>query len=177
MTDRAPIIEIQITARAREVVFGGTEEEPTVEPTGRVLPGKLAVTVMASPDVWEDDIISRSDAIYDMIARQAVIALARAMTKYWQKLEGERHAGYYGSSAMTDSVKIEIAGFKNRDMPRTPGKHTWIAMSVFGVDPTAKRWHFDRENLISVEGPGCYWCEEPYRPGMEKTECPGRPRR
>ena len=92
MTDREPVIEITIMAHAREVIYGGTEEDPTTKATGRELPGTLTVMVQASPDVWDDDILSRSNAIYDMVSRQIAVALARGMAKHWQKLEGERHA-------------------------------------------------------------------------------------
>jgi hypothetical protein len=59
-----------------------------------------------------------------------------------------------------------------------PGKHLWIMLSVFALaDPTAitrpGAINLDHENLLTIEGPGCYKCEQEYKPGRENTWCRG----
>lgn len=47
--------------------------------------------------------------------------------------------------------------------PQVPGKHEWIMIASFRTaDPISTQFLLDLENLISINGPGCLWCEEPY---------------
>lgn len=60
------------------------------------------------------------------------------------------------------------------------GEHLWIMTAAWRVDPVAAtdpdgQNFLDTENLLTLEGPGCYVCEQPYQPGMERTTCPGEP--
>jgi hypothetical protein len=58
-------------------------------------------------------------------------------------------------------VRIEVVGKHNAKLPeREPGKHLWIAIAMFQINPTATRYDLDGENLLTIEGPGCYWCEQ-----------------
>lgn len=66
--------------------------------------------------------------------------------------------------------------------PRS-GDHYWIVPVVFRVacpakfaDASADPLVLDRENLVYVQSVGCFFCEEPYRNGMEHRRCPGEPR-
>lgn len=61
--------------------------------------------------------------------------------------------------------------------PRT-GEHLWIMLTVYRVDPLL--WTdpvhaptLDHESLISVTGPGCYYCEQPYGPRVAARRCRG----
>lgn len=63
--------------------------------------------------------------------------------------------------------------------------HQWLTMAVFGVteagvrrivgemergaDPTES---LDHENLITVQGPGCFKCNQPLTPETARTRCP-----
>lgn len=52
-------------------------------------------------------------------------------------------------------------------------QHFWIMASVFHVKiPDQPRIHMDTENLMTIEGPGCYICEQVYEPGIDPV-CPG----
>jgi hypothetical protein len=66
--------------------------------------------------------------------------------------------------------------------PRS-GEHLWIVTGAWKVNP--EQWHspdpnvtplLDSENLLSVAGPGCYWCEAYYSPTLATRRCPGEPR-
>lgn len=71
-------------------------------------------------------------------------------------------------------MKIDAVGFHNREMPgRELGKHLWVVMSVFRVSPGLKRFDLDRENLLTIEGPGCYWCEQPWTEELSRQPCGG----
>ncbi len=64
-----------------------------------------------------------------------------------------------------------------QDFPEpVPGKHLWIVSGAWRVgdnfDPT-KQIHLDTENLITLEGPGCMWCEEVWTPERAAKPCPG----
>lgn len=76
---------------------------------------------------------------------------------------------------MSDAVKIEVVGFHGHELPpQRPGEHLWIVMSMFRVTPgVAARFDLDRENLLTIEGPGCYWCEEPWTEAMAARPCRG----
>ncbi len=72
------------------------------------------------------------------------------------------------------SVRIEVVGFRRRDLPvPKPGIHLWVVMPMFQVDPTADRVELDRENLLTIEGPGCFWCEQPWSPELAAHPCTG----
>lgn len=63
--------------------------------------------------------------------------------------------------------------------PRT-GEHLWIVTTAHRVDP--EQWRsgdptatpmLDHENLLSVAGPGCYYCEQYYSPLLATRRCRG----
>lgn len=66
--------------------------------------------------------------------------------------------------------------------PRS-GDHLWIVTTAYQVDP--EHWRspdptvtpmLDHENLLSVAGPGCFYCEQVYTPQLAKRRCKGEPR-
>lgn len=63
--------------------------------------------------------------------------------------------------------------------PRT-AEHLWVVITCYQIDP--ERWNsddptvipiLDVENLLSVTGVGCYYCEEYYTPRLGRRRCPG----
>lgn len=66
--------------------------------------------------------------------------------------------------------------------PRS-GAHLWIMALAYQVDPlqlsraTADGGLpiLDHETLLSVAGPGCYYCERPFTSLLASRRCPGRP--
>lgn len=69
--------------------------------------------------------------------------------------------------------KVEASGFHHQPIKQVPGEHLWICVAMYQVVPTPNGKYFlDTENLKTIEGPGCYWCEQTWKPGMEKTKCP-----
>lgn len=70
---------------------------------------------------------------------------------------------------------VNATGFQHGKLVHVPGEHLWIAMAMYRVDPTKKEHFLDTENLLTIEGPGCYWCEQQWKPGAEKTRCTGGP--
>lgn len=66
-------------------------------------------------------------------------------------------------------LKIEV-----RPWPaRVPGQHLWIVVPMFRVNPEAERVDLDGENLLSIEGPGCFWCEQPWTSELAAKPCGG----
>jgi hypothetical protein len=59
-----------------------------------------------------------------------------------------------------------------------PGEHLWTAVAIYRIDPAAwvafgARTHLDTENLLTIAGPGCFKCEQPYSPELAARRCPG----
>lgn len=54
-----------------------------------------------------------------------------------------------------------------------PGVHLWTVITMFKVTPSADDFFLDQENLITIQGPGCYKCERPFSPALDQTPCPG----
>ena len=72
----------------------------------------------------------------------------------------------------SSGVRIEVKGFVGAPLPeRKPGEHMWVVLVMFRVNPTADRYALDRENLLSVEGPGCFWCEKKWTPELAAQPC------
>jgi hypothetical protein len=62
------------------------------------------------------------------------------------------------------------------------GTHYWIMMVAYRLIDPGRMFRqgdsvwFDRENLVLVSYPGCYYCEQVYSPRLEQRRCPGDPR-
>lgn len=60
--------------------------------------------------------------------------------------------------------------------PRS-GAHLWVMAAMFQVNPDKTRsgevGFLDRENLVLITGPGCFYCEQVYRPRVAHRRCPG----
>lgn len=69
-----------------------------------------------------------------------------------------------------DERKISV------QLPEPDGRHLWCFFGVWQVaNPAASHQNFDMENLLTVEGPGCFWCEQPWKPTIG-AHCPGEPK-
>lgn len=75
----------------------------------------------------------------------------------------------------------------NTDFDRIPpfdprsGEHLWIVTTAHKVNPAVwtEASHtpmLDRETLLSVAGPGCYYCEKVYTPLLATRRCTGEPK-
>lgn len=72
---------------------------------------------------------------------------------------------------------VEAVGKYQADFPVQEGQHTWVAMAVFNVNPERffqEPIYMDLENMLSIEGPGCLHCEQPWHEGISDV-CPGEP--
>jgi len=77
-------------------------------------------------------------------------------------------------------IRYEANDAHGRDMPDPGrGKHLWIITAAWRVtDPATSRdpdgvFHMDRENLLTLAGPGCFKCERPWAPETERKWCNG----
>jgi hypothetical protein len=59
------------------------------------------------------------------------------------------------------------------------GKHLWTVLAMYvmadpavSMDPNGQIL-MDRENLLTIEGPGCFKCEKHWKPGLERRWCQG----
>lgn len=59
------------------------------------------------------------------------------------------------------------------------GKHLWVVVAAWRVnDPEKLKLNnesqiFDLENMLSIDGPGCFKCEKPYESSLLNTFCHG----
>lgn len=75
-------------------------------------------------------------------------------------------------------IVADVAHHHHADIPAPgPGQHLWTILGVWRVtapDPR-RQVHLDTENLLSLEGPGCYVCEQLWSPAVAAAPCPGDP--
>lgn len=79
---------------------------------------------------------------------------------------------------VSTGITVEASRFHhNPNMPPPkPGEHQWMVLAMWRVDrPDGERFDLDTENLMTIEGPGCFVCEQPYSPEMAAEPCPGEP--
>jgi hypothetical protein len=73
---------------------------------------------------------------------------------------------------------VQVAGNPAKVHARLPefnGRHLWVFAGVWQVaNPAASAQSFDMENLLTIEGPGCFWCEQRWVPTIG-AKCPGEP--
>lgn len=69
--------------------------------------------------------------------------------------------------------------FKIPDYDPRSGDHFWVMGLLYKVDPeklaAGEQGILDTENLVSMQGPGCYYCEQVYTPLLAKRRCNGDP--
>jgi len=73
-------------------------------------------------------------------------------------------------------IRVESARKWQAPLPDVqPGRHFWIVTGLWTVNPTSPNLILDYENLVTVDGPGCFICEQLYSPEVAATTCPGDP--
>jgi hypothetical protein len=82
----------------------------------------------------------------------------------------KRHRQIAGTSVVVDSASKHGARLP---LP-VKGEHLWVFMALWRVNaPGADLQNFDLENLLTIEGPGCVWCEQSWSPSVQAVACPG----
>lgn len=86
----------------------------------------------------------------------------------------------FGTRSTGFTEKVE--NFKDRvpDYDPRSGNHLWISILMYKVDPAnllkGELALFDHESLLSVNGPGCFFCEEVFSPYIATRRCKGEPK-
>jgi len=76
-------------------------------------------------------------------------------------------------AAVGAGVKVEATHKHHTQLPGFTGRHLWTVMGVWQVaDPARVRHELDLENLLTLEGPRCLHCEQPWRATIG-AHCPG----
>ena len=91
-----------------------------------------------------------------------------------ERRRAQRVGEHWGVSG---GLKVEARSRYHADLPvQRPGVHLWTHVALYRTaNPTADKVLLDLENLITIEGPGCYWCEQPYSTEVDAMACPGGP--
>jgi hypothetical protein len=84
----------------------------------------------------------------------------------------------WGSTGHQQEIPGAIDRIPDFD-PRT-GDHLWSVATMYRVQPAtwldkAVTPHLDMENLLTVQGPFCFYCEQPYSQRLATRRCKGRP--
>ncbi len=76
--------------------------------------------------------------------------------------------------------KVQAVQHHNAPIPKPePGEHLWMLMAMYRVEaphPNAE-YQMDTENLVTIDGPGCYVCERMWTEAIGARPCPGEPKR
>lgn len=79
-----------------------------------------------------------------------------------------------GLKPVGTGIKIEAKSkFKAPFKKLIPGQHLWVITGAWTVTLGKEQYLLDTENLMTLDGPGCFWC------GCYSTEkdarlpCPG----
>jgi hypothetical protein len=80
-----------------------------------------------------------------------------------------------GGVAVNHGVRVEATEKAHAGITDPgPGLHLWIVVSSYRVVPVeAGRYELDHENLLSVDGPGCFKCERSWSPEVAAAPCDG----
>jgi len=79
---------------------------------------------------------------------------------------------------VTGGPKVEASHKHHVGMPPFNGRHLWLVFAMFRVGNPARAFtpgqtqHLDLENLVNIEGPGCYYCEQVWHRAIG-AHCPG----
>lgn len=81
-----------------------------------------------------------------------------------------------GTGLFADVAGSDTAVFAGRlQQLDKPGAHLWVYVAGWAAaDPRARQAQLDAENLISLTGPGCWKCEQPFSNRLAKRPCRGR---
>ena len=69
-------------------------------------------------------------------------------------------------------IAVEAIDKFRADIPYQAGEHLWIYAAVFRTKfPRDQQVLLDKENLLAIVGPGCYWCEQMYSRELATKPC------
>lgn len=56
-----------------------------------------------------------------------------------------------------------------------PGAHLWVYVAAWSTtNPRETEAMLDSENLVSLNGPGCFKCEQPFSNRLARQPCRGK---
>lgn len=65
------------------------------------------------------------------------------------------------------------------EVPREPGKHTWVLVAIHRVQPEqfldGSGGSMDSRTMLAFDGPSCWWCGNAYTPALARRYCKTRP--
>lgn len=136
---------------------------------GAYIPGERPLFALL---VWNDPRVAQYMSTAE---RDGVI---QALREAADRLE-YRSGGLVERVPFPDRARfLEAAAVPVDQMPdKVPGEHLWVAMGAFRVEPgeDAHRYELSAGNVLSVQGPGCFWCERLWGPATAAAPCPGHP--
>jgi len=74
------------------------------------------------------------------------------------------------STGITIQVKDK---YHNEMSDPGEGQHLWTVVGCWRVTPNDDGYNLDSENLLTIEGPGCYKCEQTYTKELAAKPCEG----
>jgi isoaspartyl peptidase/L-asparaginase-like protein (Ntn-hydrolase superfamily) len=90
-----------------------------------------------------------------------------------QRVAEERARRVVGSGVRVEAVgKYHVSPSVLE--PAAAGEHLWSILGVWRVaDPSLADGQvmLDTENLLTLEGPGCFHCEQPWSPALAEQAC------
>lgn len=80
-----------------------------------------------------------------------------------------------GTGQFSD-VDADPAVFGRRlELLDQPGAHLWVYVAAWATsNPRATEAQLDSENLVSLTGPGCFKCEQPFSNRLARRPCRGK---
>lgn len=70
-------------------------------------------------------------------------------------------------------IKVEARSKYQADVPAFTGRHLWVVAGAWAVaEPARSRFDLDTENLLTLNGPGCFYCEQFWHATIS-ARCPG----
>lgn len=77
--------------------------------------------------------------------------------------------------AHSTGIRVEANRKFNAPLPDFDGRHVWVATAMWHLaNPAASKFTLDVENMITLIGPQCFHCEQPWKPTIG-SKCPGDP--
>lgn len=89
-----------------------------------------------------------------------------------------------GGHVAGTGIKVEVTNRHNATIPeQKPGEHLWVTLGMWRTSfaealdghERGAAINLDHESLLTIEGPACYWCEQPFSPELATQPCPGEP--
>jgi hypothetical protein len=91
----------------------------------------------------------------------------------------KRPGGNPARAVTSTGLRVEAVHRHHAHIPDPrPGEHMWTVVGMWRIANPNRggRIDLDLENLVTLEGPGCFVCEQPYTPELAAKPCAGEPR-